>query len=179
MGALAICALLATSPSYAQKATGLTEASVRAFMDESLGVYKKPYPEFLAFTDKMTHGDFNGQMVMTFHKGNDAPIQVPMNMDRDLILSTAREGYDSMKHAVMTQDIHEIKISPDKKSASIKSTLTIKNQKIVGDKDSEMTMTGDSVTQCLDEIVYTPEHGIQALHAQYTADITIKQEQEL
>ena len=34
MAALTLCALLATSPSYAQKETGLTAESVRAFMDE-------------------------------------------------------------------------------------------------------------------------------------------------
>jgi|GEM_PF-5388526 hypothetical protein len=170
---------ISASSAHAQDANRLTEQSVRAFLDESISIYKKPYPEFLAFIEKTTHDDFDGQIVMTVHKGNEAPVQAPVSMDKQMILSTAREGYGDMKDAVITTDIHEIKISPDKKSATVKSTLSIKNQRIPAPEGSNITILGDSITQCHDEIVFTPGNGIQSFRARYVSDLTIKQEQEL
>lgn len=170
--------LLTAIPAYAQAVKWLTEDNIRSFIAESASVPQKSYDDYLAFIKKTTHEEYRGKIMMNITIPNSPPTQVPIDLDKDEVIKTAREGYDSSQGATTKQTIQEITISPDKKTATVKWTFTIINQKLPSEADMQSTLA-DSTSICIDEVVYTPMIGVQVIKSDYKTDVTIKQEQEL
>lgn len=175
---LAFCSGLAPLSAHAQKQTWLTEENIRAFSVESERAYTKPYEEYLAFVRKTTHDKYQARINTKIMQDGQASADMPMTLDKATLLKTAREAYDSTKGATLTQDIVDIKIAPDKKTAIVRSKIYINNQRIAPNGSMSMILA-DSVANCVDEIVYTPMVGIQVLKSDFDTVMTIKQEQEL
>ena len=176
---LAALTALTFFSAQAQQPAALTNENIRIFMEDSAQSYQKPYDQFLSMTKTMTHDSYKSRMLMTFHNGNEAPVQVPVDMDKQMLLQTARQGYDSMKGASLQYDIQDIHIHPNGKSATVKSTMVIKNQNFQITEGSMQTTLADSTVNCVDELVFSADKGIQFIKSDYTSDVTIKQEQEL
>ncbi len=162
----------------AQKQTGLSEESIRAYVQETETLHNKPFEDYLAFITKTTHDDYKARILTTVHPLQGESIEMPMNIDKQALLKSARDGYDSSQGATISQDILAITISPDKKTAVVKSRLSIKNQRLP-EQEGLNSMLSDMTSQCTDEIVFTPSVGIQVLKSDYISEMTIKQEQEL
>ena len=177
---LAIAALpaLGMSPAFAQQATWLTEENIMAFMHETETMYQKPFDEYVTALERVTHDDSLFQAVTIIRTPDKASTEIPVNLDKKALISTARDGYDSMQGAALSQTIDEIAINADKKSATVKSTATITNQKLSPSNALNITL-GDSVASCTDNLVYTPMVGVQVIKSQCQLEITVKQEQEL
>lgn len=175
---LAVLCLMLPHTASAQKQTELTEASIRAYVQESETLHTKPFDAYRDFIQKTTHENYNARIVTTVYPLQGEPIEMPMNVDKQALLSSARDGYDSAQGAIIKQDIHTILISTDKKSAIVKSTLRITNQRLPGQPGLSSTLA-DMTSQCTDEIVLTPSIGIQVLKSDYVSEMTIKKEQEL
>lgn len=175
---LATLSVLVPASAHAQKQTWLTVENIRAFSKESEQVYKKTFEEYLAFLQKTTHEEYTARINTTISQPDQAPTEMPLNLDKTALLQTAREAYESTKGATITQDIMSIEIAPDKKSATVTSKIYITNQRIAPG-GSMSTILADTVSTCVDEIVYTPMTGIQLKKSEYENVMTIKQEQEL
>ncbi len=177
---LAIVALPASGmkPACAQQATWLTEENVKAYAEESAASYRLPYDEHLAFIKKATHDDFSGTIDMNVKMPSQPPTQTPITLNKESMINSSREGYDSVQGAKIDYNVKSIKISADKKSATVESEMRITNQKLSSGESMQSTIS-DSVTLCTDEVVYTPMVGVQILISDCKSDITVKQEQEL
>lgn len=175
---LAVLCLALPHAVLAQTQTGLTEDLIRAYVKDGETLHNKPFEDYLAFISKTTHDDYKARILMTVHPLQGEPVEMPMNIDKQALLQSARESYDSAQGATISQEILAITISPDKKSAVIKSTLTIKNQRLPAQQGLNSLM-GDMKSQCTDELVFTPSVGVQVLKSDYISEMTIKQEQEL
>ena len=174
---LALC-FLVTPPALAQKKTELTEESIRAYVKESETLHTKGFEEYLDFINKTTHENYTARILTTVYPPQGEPTEMPMNVDKETLLKNARDGFESSQGAVVSQEIHSINMSPDKKSAIVKSTLRISNQRMPH-QQGPSSMLADMTSQCTDEIVYTPSIGLQVLKSNYVSQMTIKQEQEL
>lgn len=173
-----LAAFLFTGTAHAQNQTGLTKENVEAFMEEGAAIYKKPYAEFTAFMDKATHDDYQGNLITTIHNGKNPPAQMPVKIDKKIIMNGARDSYDSAQGATITLSIEDIQMAPDNKTATVKSTLTIINQKLAAG-ESGKTLLSDMKSTCTDEIIYTATAETQVLKSNCKVDMTIKQEQGL
>lgn len=175
---LLMAALCLAAPYAAQAQNGLTEESIRVFSEEGKTVFKKTFEQYRTFIERAMHDDYKANILTTVRQPLEAPIEMPLTLNKKNTLDMARESYDSMQGATITEKIESIVISPDKKSAIVKSRLTIINQQIIP-AQSMSSMLADTTTQCTDEIVYTPTTGIQVLKSDNISEMTIKQEQEL
>lgn len=178
MPLLAVLCLALPHTVSAQNQTGLTEESIRAYVKESETLHNKSFEEYRTFINKTTHEDYKARILTTVYPPQGEPVEMPMNIDKQTLLKSARDGYDSSQGATISQEILAIAISPDKKSATVKSTLSIKNQRMPNQQGLNSTLA-DMSAQCTDEIVFTPSVGIQVLKSDYVSEMTIKQEQEL
>lgn len=177
---LAIAALpaLGMSPAFAQKATWLTEDNVKAYAEASAASYRLPYDEHLAFIKKATHENFRGTIDINIKMPSQPPTHTPLSLNKESMISSAKEGYDSVQAANIKYDVKSIKISADKKSATVESEMRITNQKLSSGESMQSSIS-DSVTLCTDEVVYTPMVGVQILQSDCKSEVTVKQEQEL
>lgn len=180
---LAALCLLLPDVAWAQKQTGLTEESIRAYVKQGETLHTRPFDEYRDFIDKTTHENYQARILTIVHPLQGEPLEMPMNVDKQSLLKNARDGYDSSQGATIAQEIHAITISPDKKTAVMKSTLRITNQHLPDPQDPNQqgmsSMLADMTSQCTDEFVFTPATGIQVLKSDYVSEMTIKQEQEL
>ncbi len=170
--------LMAGVSAHAQQATWLTEENVRQYVNEAEASPRLPYDEHLAFVKRSTHDAFKGKMDMTIKMPSQPPVHSPTEITKESMIASAREGHDSMQGADISVDIQDIKISPDKKTATVKSEMRITNQQIKTGENLQTTLA-DSVTNCSDEVVYTPMVGVQIINSDCKSEITVKQEQEL
>ncbi len=178
MSLLAVLCFALPQAASAQKQTGLTEESIRAYVKESETLHNKPFDEYLAFITKTTHDDYKARILTTVYPPHGEPQEMPLNIDKQALLKSARDGYDSSQGATISQEILAIAISPDKKSAVVKSKLSIKNQRLPEEQGLNR-MLSDMTSECTDEIVLTPSVGLQVLKSDYISEMKIKQEQEL
>ncbi len=178
MPLLAVLCLALPHTVSAQKQAGLSEESIRAYVKETETLHNKPFEEYLAFITKTTHDDYKARILTTIYPPQGEPTEMPLSLDKQALLKSARDGYDSSQGATISQEILAIAISPDKKSAVVTSKLSIKNQRLP-EQEGLNSMLSDMTSQCTDEIVFTPSVGIQVLKSDYISEMKIKQEQEL
>ena len=176
---LAVSALSINS-ACAQETTGLTEESIRQFSHDTATASQKPYAEYLDFIKTTTNTDFHGQVSMNIHMPDNTieKSPKPMDLDRTAMVSTAQVAYDSIQNATIEIIIHDIKISPDKKSAIVTSDVIVTNQEIITGEPPKVASANSKAT-CTDEVVFTAGIGVQLMKSNCTTELTMNPLQEL
>ncbi len=170
---LAVSAI-AMSSACAQETKGLTEEAVKQFCQDLSQASKKPAQEYTDFIAKTTHPDFQGTMNMNIHMpGKEAAASPePLKLTRDGVVNTSKAAHTSLKDATVEIKVREVLISPDKKSARVKSDVIVTNQEVPAGEPIQV-FRGDSKAACTDEMVYTPEAGIQILKTECMTDLVL------
>lgn len=176
---LATILLIATPAAHAQADKFLTEESIRAYMEESLKSYMLDYPDYEAFLRRVSHKNFIATMDLTITLPGRDPVKNSVTMNYDEVIKAARNGYDSVQNAELEQVITEIKMTPDQQKATVAYTMTIINQSLGSAEQSTQSVMADSVTRCVDDLVFTPGTGPQVIKSACTTEVTAKPQQEL
>lgn len=176
---LGLFVIVTAAPVRAQTDKVLTDATIRAFMEENLKSYMLDYPDYEAFLRRASHKDFVGTMDLTITLPGQPPVKNSVNMNYDQVIEAGRDGYNSVQNAELTQIINDIKMAPGQQKASISYTLTILNQLLSTNEPSGQSVLADSVTQCTDDLVFTAGTGPQIIKSVCTTEVTTKPQQEL
>jgi len=170
---LAVSAI-AMSSACAQETKGLTENSVKQFYQDLSQASKKTAQEYIDFIAKTTHPDFDSTANMNIHMPDKppAPSPEPLKLTKDAVVNTSKAAHTSLKNATVEIKVREVLISPDKKSARVKSNVIVTNQEVPAGEPIQV-FRGDSNAECTDEVVYTPEVGVQLLKAECMTDLVL------
>lgn len=172
--------VITTFPAFLHaEEAGLTESAIRALFVENETAHHKPFPEYLALIKKTTHERYQGKILMRISIDDNTPVELEVQMDKKMIIDQARESHENLAQATVKGTIESITISPDKKSATVKSRMVILNQKIPLGADALQITRADSEVTGIDDIVYTPVIGLQFIKSNYISTTTVKKEQEL
>ena len=139
---LTLLALPTLALAQASKADGrLTEAALRDFYNLSLTIHKKPFADYEAFMKSHMSDDVEIKMNSIALVDGAPPQTDVVTMDKPKVMAALKDDYDNSQDAVMDQKINKIDITPDGKSAVVKTVVVItkdmKNMGITGQKDQK------------------------------------------
>lgn len=169
---LAVLALAFATPSQAQNVTKITEGKVKSYYNDLSGLFKKPYPQFLAAYGERIHPDLTlTTQTQIIVAGQDPVETAPTTVRKDDLVANAERAYQSAKNAVLATEITGIQIAADGKSARVKTVSTIRGMDFPTSDGAPMK--GDSLENCDDEIVLNDSGALQIQKSNCTSQITI------
>ncbi len=169
---LAVLVMAFATPSQAQNVTKITEGKVKAYYNDLSGLFKKPYPQFVAAYGERIHPDLSLTTRTQIIVPGQSPVETePTIVKKNDLVANAERAYKAAKDAVLTTKITNVTIASDGKTAQVKTVSTIKGMNFPTSDDAPMK--ADSLENCDDVIALNESGALQITQSNCTSQITI------
>lgn len=165
------------APASGDAPSGLSEAGIRAFYAEAETIHHQPLDAYKAWVKNHLHEKARYTLTTTIKLPGASPVVTSRTVTNKEFLETIDENYKAMRGATVKEEVAEIVMAPDGKSAEVKEKSVITGMSVPVDKSKDLR--GDGTGACNDKLVFTPGTGIQVLSSVCTLDVTLSASQDL